>query len=93
MEVYSLGQWSAFFAAQVGAAAALAGLVIVAISINIARILSHPLLPGRAAETLVAPTGLLIVSTLVWCRGTIRSFWAASWRRSARRCWRCRSSS
>lgn len=63
MDIYPLGQWSAFFGAEVGASAALAGFVIVAISINIARILSHPLLPARAAETLVAPTGVLIVST------------------------------
>jgi modulator of FtsH protease len=63
MDIYPLGQWSAFFGAEVGASAALAGFVIVAISINISRILSHPLLPARAAETLVAPTGVLIVST------------------------------
>jgi hypothetical protein len=63
MDLYQLGQWQPFFGAQVGAAAALAGLVIVAISINIARILAHPILPGRAAETLVAPTGVLIAST------------------------------
>ena len=63
MDIYPLSQWSAFFGAEVGASAALAGLVIVAISINISRILSHPILPGRAAETLVAPTGVLIAST------------------------------
>lgn len=63
MDIYPLGQWAAFFGAEVGASAALAGLVIVAISINIGRILSHPVLPGRAAETLVAPTGVLIAST------------------------------
>jgi hypothetical protein len=63
MDIYQLGQWAPFFGAEVGASAALAGFVIVAISINISRILSHPLLPGRAAETLVAPTGVLIAST------------------------------
>lgn len=63
MSEFNLPQWSAFFAAEVGAAAALAGLVIVAISINVARILGHPALPGRAAETLIAPTGILIVSS------------------------------
>jgi modulator of FtsH protease len=55
-----MGGWTDFFAAQVGAAAALAGLVIVGISINVTRILSAPGLTGRAAETLVTPTGLLI---------------------------------
>jgi modulator of FtsH protease len=63
MDIYPLGQWSPFFGAEVGASAALAGFVIVAISINISRILSHPVLPGRAAETLVAPMGVLIAST------------------------------
>ncbi|MGH6870985.1 MAG: hypothetical protein ACREHE_05705 [Rhizomicrobium sp.] len=58
-----MGDWADFFVAELGAAAALAGLVIVAISINVTRILSTPLLPGRAAETLVTPTGVLIAST------------------------------
>ena len=48
-----MGSWADFFSAELGAAAALTGLVIVGISINIARILAEPGLPGRAAETLV----------------------------------------
>src|ERR1700749_2168075 len=55
--------WADFFVAEVGASAALAGFVIVAISINLSRIVAYPWLPGRAAETLVAPTGVLIVSS------------------------------
>jgi hypothetical protein len=58
-----MGEWVDFFVAQVGAAAALTGLIIVGISINITRILSDPGLPGRAAETLVAPAGVLVAST------------------------------
>jgi hypothetical protein len=58
-----MGEWGDFFAAQVGAAAALTGLVIVGISINVTRILAAPGLTGRAAETLVTPTGLLIASS------------------------------
>lgn len=58
-----MGEWGDFFAAQVGAAAALTGLVIVGISINITRILSESGLPGRAAETLVAPAGVLVAAT------------------------------
>ncbi len=57
--------WSGFFQAELGAAAALAGLVIVAISINVSRILSDPSLPGRAAETLVSPSGVLIVCSFL----------------------------
>src|ERR1700742_3144573 len=55
--------WNDFFVAEVGAPAALAGFVIGAISINLARIIAYPWLPGRAAETLVAPTGVLVVSS------------------------------
>lgn len=56
-------EWADFFVAEVGASAALAGLVIVAISINLARIIEVATLPARAAETLVAPTGVLVASS------------------------------
>jgi hypothetical protein len=52
--------WGNFFVAEVGAAAALSGLVIVAISINLQRILSFPHLPGRAAEMLIMLVGALL---------------------------------
>jgi hypothetical protein len=52
--------WGNFFVAEVGAAAALSGLVIVAISINLQRILSFPQLPGRAAEMLIMLVGALL---------------------------------
>jgi len=55
--------WSGFFQAELGAAAALAGLVIVAISINVGRILADPSLPGRAVETLVTPTGVVVAAS------------------------------
>ena len=61
--------WSPFFAAQVGATAALAGLVIVAISINLQRILSLPSLPGRAGETLVLLVGALVLSSVMLMPG------------------------
>ena len=56
--------WGNFLAAQVGAAAALAGLVAVAISINLSRILQYPHLPARAAETLLAPTAAFVVASV-----------------------------
>jgi modulator of FtsH protease len=52
--------WANFFVAEVGAAAALSGLVIVAISINLKHILSFPQLPGRAAEMLILLVGALL---------------------------------
>ncbi len=48
-----VGDWSTFFAAQVGAGAALTGLVFVALSINLKQILAFPGLPSRAAEAII----------------------------------------
>ncbi len=40
--------WTNFFVVVAGASAALAGLVIVALSVNLDRILEHPHQPARA---------------------------------------------
>lgn len=56
--------WENFFVAEAGAAAAFAGLLFVAVSINLARILSLPHLPARAAETFIALLALLSVAML-----------------------------
>jgi modulator of FtsH protease len=58
------GAWVNFFAAEVGAAATLTGLLVVAISINLARIITVPHLPGRAAEGLVTLVAALALSSL-----------------------------
>jgi hypothetical protein len=55
--------WDNFFVAQVGAAAALTGLLFVAVSINLTRVLEFPQLPTRAAETLISLVSVLVVST------------------------------
>jgi hypothetical protein len=60
----NLSAWANFFSAEVGASAALAGLVMVAISINLASILKHPNLPGRAFETLAMLMGVLLVASV-----------------------------
>jgi hypothetical protein len=56
--------WVAFFAAVAGAAAALAGLLVVAVSINLDNILKGAMLPARAAETLAILVFVLISSAL-----------------------------
>jgi hypothetical protein len=55
--------WDNFFVAEAGASAALTGLIFVAVSINLSRILSFPHLPGRAAQALLVLTPVLLTST------------------------------
>jgi hypothetical protein len=58
------GRWTDFFIAEVGATSALAGLIIVAISINVRQILSIGHLPGRAREALTLLFSALIICSL-----------------------------
>ncbi|RBP18406.1 hypothetical protein DFR50_101354 [Roseiarcus fermentans] len=58
-------EWANFFTAELGALAALTGFVVVAISINLSRILSIASLPGRAAEALVGPVGAIAATGLM----------------------------
>ena len=75
--------WGEFYVGEVGAAAALAGLLFVAISINIEKILAVATLPARAAQTLLIVTSaLVIVYAVLLCSGavqvaTLRHFRAA----------------
>jgi modulator of FtsH protease len=62
-------EWAAFFSAELAALAALAGFVVVAISINLARILSYPHLPTRAGEALIGPVGAITATSLALVPG------------------------
>jgi hypothetical protein len=78
--------WTNFFLAAASASAALAGLVIVAISVNISRILEFPHLPARAAATigrilliLVTSMATLIPQPPVALGAEILTFAAGCW--------------
>jgi hypothetical protein len=60
---YDAAPWSNFFFAEVGASAALVGLLFVAVSINLSRIIALPALPGRAFEALAILVLVLFVAT------------------------------
>jgi len=64
VNAYATAPWQNFFIAEVGAAAALTGLLFVAVSINLKQILAFPKLPARAAETLSLLLLVLAVSSL-----------------------------
>jgi hypothetical protein len=57
--------WENFLLAQVGASAALAGLLFVGVSINLNKILSFPTLPSRAFEALLFLVTILILCSLL----------------------------
>jgi len=69
---YLASAWSGFGEAVATAAAALAGLLFIAVSINLKRILEFPSLPTRAAQTLIMFITPLIAALLVITPGQAR---------------------
>jgi hypothetical protein len=55
-------EWKDFFVAAACASGTLVGLVIVAISVNLQRILEHPQLPSRGGATVAALVLILVCS-------------------------------
>jgi hypothetical protein len=70
---YDAAQWSDLFVAAAGASAALAGLLFVAVSINIERILALPGVPERALQALLQLLGVVVISLVVLAPGQSNS--------------------
>ncbi|SDY76962.1 hypothetical protein [Herbiconiux ginsengi] len=62
MDATDLGGWQAFASATAGSAGALAGLIIVAVSVNVKQILAGSALPARAGSTIAAIAVVLVSS-------------------------------
>ncbi len=69
---YTAGSWTGFGTAVATASAALAGLLFVAVSINLKQILETESLPSRAAQTLILFATPLISALLVVVPGQAR---------------------
>jgi hypothetical protein len=69
---YDPSSWHDLGVAAAGASAALAGLVFVAVSINLDRILAYAWLPDRVGETVVLLVAVLVESLLVLAPGQSR---------------------
>jgi modulator of FtsH protease len=61
----SIASWSNYLSVMAGCAATLTGLVFVAVSINLSRILTVTGLTGRAAESMMQLFGVVVISTTV----------------------------
>jgi hypothetical protein len=70
---YEIGEWESFALAQVGASAALLGLVFVGISINLRDIIGSGTLVHRAAEAVMLLGCVLATSTVVLIPGQRRA--------------------
>jgi hypothetical protein len=73
MTAYDPHAWVEFAVAVAGAAAVLMGLIFVAVSINLEKVLAVRGLPGRAGESLLMFLGILIGSLFLLAPGQSRT--------------------
>jgi hypothetical protein len=69
LTAFDASEWSDLFVAAAGASAALAGLLFVAVSINVERILALPGVPERALQALLQLLAVVVVSLMVLAPG------------------------
>ena len=62
MYAYQIASWTGFLSVAAGVAATLTGLIFVAVSINLSRILEVPRIANRAAESILQMFGALLIS-------------------------------
>jgi hypothetical protein len=60
----SIAEWSTLLTVEAETAATLTGLVFVAVSINLDRIMAYPGLPGRARESILQFLEVFLISTV-----------------------------
>jgi hypothetical protein len=72
MTGYSAAAWAGLAGTVAEAAATLAGLLFVAVSINLRQILAYRNLPGRAAQTLITFATVLLAAVFVLVPGQAR---------------------
>jgi hypothetical protein len=66
-----MASWDTFFAAQLGASAALTGLLFVSVSLNMNKIVGIPTLPDMALRAFVLLVGILLTSTVLLIPGQL----------------------
>jgi hypothetical protein len=65
MTAYDVAEWADFANTVAGGAAALAGLLFVGLSLNLAEVLQYPGVPARAAATLGLTIAILLTAIFV----------------------------
>jgi len=65
MTAYDFAAWADFAGTVAGGAAALAGLLFVGLSLNLAEVLKYPGVPARAAATLGLTVAILLTAIFV----------------------------